>query len=214
MAIPRTLDWEAFILAYPGMRLRPRGDCTLAFEGSFAFKAVREGHPDVDDSYDLSIIVPEAFPRALPVVAETAGRIPSDGKHHINQDRSLCLGARLRLLIELAKKPTLMGYAERCLVPYLYAMSLNLNFGIPFAFGELDHGSVGELKDYIEVLGLQNIEQTKQAVALLGVKERNANKHACPCGCGRRLGACRFRNRLNRIRQLASLEWFRVNAPK
>ena len=195
------------------MKIRPCAGTTLAFQGTFDFTAEGNGHPRITDSYQLSIRIPEAFPLDLPITLEIAGRIPCDGKHHINHDQSLCLGARIRLLQELAKKPTLRGYAEKCLIPYLYAMSLNLNYGVPFAFGELAHGAKGELQDYMEMLGLKDTRQAKQALSLLIMKERVANKQPCPCGCGKRLGTCNFRNRLNAIRQLSSLSWFRANLP-
>ncbi|MEW6405777.1 MAG: hypothetical protein AB1649_28630, partial [Chloroflexota bacterium] len=78
---------------------------------------------------------------------------------------------------------------------------------------ELAHGDKGELQDYIDLFGLKNPLQAKQALSLLSMKERVANKHPCPCGCGKRLGTCDFRDRLNAIRQLTSLSWFRANTP-
>lgn len=208
-----SLDWKEFLAEYPGMKIRPCAGTTLAFQGTFDFTAVGKGHPRITDSYQLSIRIPEAFPNDLPITYETAGRIPCDRRHHINHDQSLCLGAPIRILLELSKKPTLLGYAEKCLVPYLYAMSLNLNHGVPFAFGELAHGTEGELQDYIEMFGLKTPLQAKQALSLLSMKERVANKQPCPCGCRKRLGTCNFRNRLNAIRQLTSLSWFRANLP-
>ncbi|MFH0908786.1 MAG: hypothetical protein V1929_08490 [bacterium] len=204
-----TLDWQDFVDDYPDMRLWPQAEAGLGLKGIFAFQAQVNEMPQVTDAYEIEMIVPLGFPRDLPRVWETGGRIPVDGKHHRSYDGTLCLGAPLRSLVSLAKQPSLVGFAERCLVPYLYAMSRHLNEGIPFVFGELEHGSPGELADYAELLGLKTPEQAKKAINLLGMKERCANKHACPCGCGMRLGLCPFRFRLVELRALAPLHWFR-----
>jgi hypothetical protein len=214
MGLFDTLDWRQFIDDYPGMRLWPQIGTELGLKGRFAFRAQRPAMPEVTDVYELSLLVPSAFPRDIPQVKETAGRIPADGKHHRNSDGTLCLGSPLRLLVNISKNPTLIGFAENCLIPYLYAMSRNLNEGIPFVFGELEHGTPGELSDYAALLGVKNPDQARKAVRLLGMKERCANKQPCPCGCGHRLGRCTFRARLSQIRDLAPLSWFRSVAQR
>jgi len=191
------------------MAIRPNPGSNTVLKGLFAFEAFKEGLQEISDSYDLSILVPETFPRDLPRVTETAGRIPRDGKHHINADGTLCLGAPLRLLWNFSKIPSLVGFAEIFLVPFLYAMSLKLNYGIPFVFGELAHGASGELADYVDMLGLKSPEQAKRALALLAQKKRCANKYPCPCGCGLRLGRCRFNYQIRAFRKIASRSLFK-----
>lgn len=182
---------------------------SAVLSGSFDFSAQRRGMPEIRDGYDLSITVPSLFPRDLPSVIETAGRIPRDGNHHVNPDGTLCLGSRLRLIWILSKTPTLVGYAEKCLVPYLYSISHKLRFGGRFPFDELEHDSPGELKDYADLFGLKRSEQAKRALELLGMKKRRANKRLCPCGCGKRLGRCQFNFRLQKFRLLANRSWFK-----
>lgn len=214
MSLFDTLDWRQFIDDYPGMRLWPQPGLDLGIRGRFAFSVHSPEVPEVTDEYELSVIVPVAFPREIPRVRETAGRIPADGKHHRNLDGTLCLGSPLRLLVNMSKNPTLVGFAESCLIPYLYAMSRNLKEGIPFPFGELQHGKPGELTDYAELFGLKTPDQARMAVQLLGMKENHANKQPCPCGCGKILGRCEFRERLSQMRALAPMDWFRKVAKR
>ena len=204
-----TSDLSDFVRNYRGMAIRPKPGSSTALKGLFAFVAIKEGLPKISDSYDLSILVPETFPRDLPRVTETAGRIPRDGKHHINPDGTLCLGTPLRLLRDFSKIPTLVGFAEIFLVPYLYAVSLKLDYGIPFVFGELEHGGPGELADYADMLGLKSPEQAKRALTLLAQKKRRANKFQCPCGCGLRLGRCHFNYQIGAFRKIASRSLFK-----
>jgi hypothetical protein len=115
-------------------------------------------------------------------------------------------------MFKLSRKPTLPGFAEMCLVPYLFAMSHTLRSGGPFAFDELQDGAKGILIDYADLFDLNTPEQARYALALLGIKKRRANKLPCPCACGKRLGRCKLNMRLRQFRQIASRIWFRSSA--
>ncbi|HYE19730.1 MAG TPA: hypothetical protein VEA69_14870 [Tepidisphaeraceae bacterium] len=200
---------DQFLAAYPQMAVRPSPGTHLRLKGTFAFCAEHGDHGRICDAFELLVEVPPSFPQDLPVVKEVAGRIPMRGEFHINGDRSLCLGSRLRLLLKLRAAPTLSGFAARCLVPYLYAISKKLRDGGKLVFGELAHYGSGMLADYAQLLGLKVPDQVRGALALLGTKRRVANKLRCPCGCSLRLGRCKFNRRLAQFRRLASRTWFK-----
>ena len=143
---------------------------------------------------------------------EICGKIPRNGKFHVNPDGTLCLGSPLRLLWKINSAPSLTGFIDTCLVPYLYAVSYKLKHGGDFVFGELDHGVQGIVEDYSVILGLKEREQIKRAIQLLGMKKRIANKKPCPCGCGKRLGICPFHKKLNEFRQKIPVAWFKAHA--
>lgn len=204
------LGLREFLQDYPRMAIRPApAGSSVTLSGIFDFSAKSNNGDEITDSYSLRILVPSAFPRSLPEVTETGNRIPRNGEHHVNPDGTLCLGAPLRLLWQLSLKPTLSGFAEKCLVPYLYAISCKLKFGGDLPFKELQHGTPGELRDYADLFGLNEPEQARAALRLLMMKKRNANKYPCPCGCGRRLGKCSFNDKLRKFRDLADRNWFK-----
>lgn len=199
---------DSFLQDYPGMSIAPLLESVVIVKGKFAFNASSSGMPEIKDAYQLEIKIPLTFPRELPSVTETALRIPRDGNHHVNYDDTLCLGSPLRLRWKLSQYPTLIGFAKECLIPYLYSVSHKLKYGT-FPFGELDHGKPGVISDYLNLLGLSTEDQVKQTLVLLGTKKRQANKRLCPCGCGKRLGACRFHLKINDFRKVAARPWFR-----
>jgi len=201
-----------FLDDYPGMSTAPCLDAGVCLRGKFRFKANVPGSDEIEDSYKLEIAVPDKFPRTLPKVKETGGKIPRDGNFHVNPDGTLCLGSPLRLLKKVHGVPSLSGFADKCLVPYLYAVSYKLIHGGDFVFGELGHGDQGIVDDYSVMLGLKERHQITQAIQLLGVKKRIANKRPCPCGCGKRLGACPFHHKLNEFRKMAPVAWFKAHA--
>lgn len=190
------------------MSLVPSRGSSLVIKGVFSFLATPKGRLSITDSYRIKITVPDEFPRAVPTVTETTRKIPRDGKHHVNPDGSLCMGSPLRLLQKISENPNLVGFSKNCLVPYLYGVTYKLQIGEEFPFGELPHGEKGILDDYLILFGLKTTDQVKQALILLGMKERIANKQSCPCDCGQRLSKCSFRHKLNQYRKLATRSWF------
>lgn len=201
-------ELATFLSGYPGMTVSPITEGAVTLTGSFSFSATPENHPRITDTYRLKIIVSLDFPTSMPDVYELDRKIPRDDKHHVNGDDTLCLGSPLRLRWKLNQKPTVVGFAEECLVPYLYSISHKLKYGT-FPFGELDHGEPGIIADYTELLRVPTKDQVRYSLYLLGKKKRHANKKLCPCGCGIRLGACRYHFHHVRIRKLAQPSWFR-----
>lgn len=207
-----------FLLDYPGMSTSPCSVPGVCLRGNFRFKANESVGGEIVDSYKLEIIVPSKFPQALPEVKETGDKIKRDGNFHVNPDGSLCLGSPLRLLRKVHSAPSLTGFVDQCLIPYLYAVSYKRMHGGDFIFGELAHGSQGIVDDYSVMLGVNKRQQVIEALQLLGIKKRIANKKLCPCGCRRRLGSCPFHHKLNELRKMAPVSWFRkhkliINTP-
>ena len=214
-----TTGWEAsiglfeFLRDYPLMAVRPTSKNALILQGTFSFKATTTEGVAVTDSFSLRIQVPRVFPRDLPVVVETGGRIPRRGDYHVNsKDETLCLGSPIRLLTVIAGEASLTGFAANCLVPYLHAVSRRLKSNEPLVFGELAHGQNGALDDYVGLFGLRNPDQVMQTLRLLCIRKRLANKHRCPCNCGLRLGRCRFNLHVASLRALASRSWYQTAA--
>ncbi len=188
----------------------PSRSTSLELKGNFSFTANPKGMNCITDSYQIKISVPREFPAAIPTVIETNKKIPRDGKHHVNSDGSLCLGSPLRLLQILSQNPCLVGFAEKCLVPYLYSVSKKIQSDGCFEFGELRHGKQGIIDDYMNLFGVSTQTQVMHTLKLIGMKRRVANKKTCPCNCTRRLGKCSFRRKINSLRKMAPRSWFKA----
>jgi len=212
MGIKTFNSLDHFLDDHPGMSTAPCLDAGICLRGKFRFRTDVSGNNEIEDSYELEIFVPDKFPQALPKVKETGGKIPRESNFHVNPDGSLCLGSPLILLKKIHNAPSLSGFVYKCLVPYLYAVSYKLVHGGDFVFGELDHGNQGIMDDYSIMFNLPKKFQITQAIELLSVRKRIANKQPCPCGCGKRLGVCSFRFKLNKFRKMAPVSWFKAHA--
>jgi hypothetical protein len=199
------LGIDRFLFDNPGMAIQPTQSDDLVIRGRFDFKA-KFNNLTIEDYYYLEICINQNFPNVIPIVKETDQKIPKIADYHVFKDDRLCFGAKLILLMKIKKDPTLSGFAENCLVPYLYAMSYKLRNGGEFIFGELEHGVQGILNEYKRYFGLTSNDQVLKTLKLISnFKKRIANKKMCPCGCNRKLTNCSLHNKVTEIRKNISI---------
>jgi len=108
----------------------------------------------------------------------------------------------------LAEGLSLVGFVERCVIPYLYRYSYLKMYG-EAPFEDLEHGPSGIAEDLRLLLGLKRESEVLPFVRLLAMRKRHANKERCPCGSGSRFGRCHHRL-ANRLRGRLGRYWFRV----
>lgn len=141
---------------------------------------------NIEDEYSIEILIPQDYPLVLPKIFETGGRIPRD--FHQYQDGSLCLGAPLATKQKFRRQPSLFGYVEGCVIPYLYSYSYKCKFG-KMPFGELSHGGKGILEYYQEVFSVRDPRRVRRFLQILADGSYRGHLR-CPCGGGKRLRSC------------------------
>jgi hypothetical protein len=188
---------------YPGFDLLMNSQKIWIIEGTMHFVAEFEGK-EIEDKYTLSFIIPDSYPKSPPAVRETGGRIPDDYHHYTNG--ALCLGAPVAVRLLFNKYPTLIGFVEKCLIPYLYRFSYKSMYGSP-PYTELSHGWPGLLEYYQELF---NVEDRKSVLKLLKILADN-DYHAktnCPCGSRKRFRDCHG-DIIRKLSRLQSTEAFK-----
>jgi len=118
------------------------------------------------------------------------------------------MGSETRLRLMLSEGLSLVGFIDRCLIPYLYRFSyLETRGEAPSV--DLERGVNGIREDLRQLLGAKRESEVLPFTRLLGMRKRHANKEHCPCGSGGRVGRCHNRQ-LNRLRERLGRYWFRV----
>lgn len=198
-----------FLTEQPEMRIAPSPTDDVCLIGTYTLDATHPAAGRVTQTYDVMIVVPEDFPSQPPAVFEVSTKIPRDPDFHVNaHDHSLCLGSPLALRRVIRRWPNLQEFLARTLRPYLYAVTLKLETGQDFVFGELRHGTEGQIQDLADDLQLPEA-RVAAALDLLLMPRDHADTQSCPCRCGKLLGECELRERLNDVRSLASESWIR-----
>lgn len=193
-------DEAGFLERFPGMRWVPGIPGTLSFEGELAFRAQMQGFPEVEDQYQIQMIV-SGEGIEVPLVWETGGRIPrSIDFHVVEKTGQLCLGSHLKLRSMIGRSPNLVLFTEQCIVPYLYAASLRLRGAANYPWGELGHGDEGLLPEYEELTGVRGAKAVAKALRIAAWPRRELQDATCPCGCKRRLLRCTIWPKLRQLR--------------
>ena len=147
---------EAFLSAYPNIRLVDVHADKIELQGEYQLKAQLAGSRFIERTFSLRIVCPSEYPRALPVVFDTAGYFPRNQDFHTYSDGSFCLGSDLKIKSILKADSSLTTFFEKIVVRFLYSVSHRVEFG-NFPYGELDHGEKGLIDDYSQLFNV-NVE--------------------------------------------------------
>lgn len=202
------LNLQEFLLSHPQMRLIEYCDEQVVVEGDYLLNAQMDGYKAIQGTFRIRIIFPAKYPRTLSKVIDVNKGIPRHMDYHTYPDGSFCLGSEINLKYILYYHPTALDLLERVITPFLYKIVYKLKYGIA-PFGELEHGEDGLVHDYQRLFCVRDKASVLQVLRALGKRKREANKLLCPCGCGNRLGGCRYRFSLMQWRHLGSRRWFR-----
>ncbi len=140
------------------------------------------------DRWEVSIILPRAYPKDLPIVRETGGRIPADRSNHVLQsDGTACVllpetrykwfprGARFRVYLDGPMTAFFANQSHRAR-------------GGRWVHDEWDHGPLAAVRFYRELLGPDEEIVAWRALIAMGLGLREEQK--CPCGRGKPIGSC------------------------
>ena len=172
---------------HKGLRHVIDDDVHTLLSGALNFEASANGLETISDSFDIELSVPHAFPDSSPQAREIGGRIGADYEH-LNPDDTLCLAVPIEQRRLFLEQPTLLGFVNRLLVPYLYGYSFWKKHGY-HPFGEAAHGSEGILRHYVDTLSLRGSLQALAVICFL-FEHGYRGHHDCPCGSGRIVRAC------------------------
>lgn len=178
-------QFQDLYLNFPGLILEKKGEDVWQIRGKIWFS--REYlKRRIDDEYSVEILVLKDYPISLPKIFEIEGRIPKD--FHRFQDETLCLGAPLEVKALFRKRPTLFGYVDNCVIPYLYSYSYKCKYG-KLPFGELSHGGKGLLEFYQNLFDIKDPRRIQRFLEILSLGNYQ-DRTRCPCGSGKRLRIC------------------------
>lgn len=155
--------------------------------GMLPFEASADGLESINEAFEIELVVPYDFPEIFPRVKETGGRITTDYEHR-NPDGTLCLAIPLEQRRVFFEQPTLLGFINRLVIPYLYGYCFWERHG-SHPFDEAAHGYEGILCHYVDALGLRDEISALRVICFL-FEYGYRGHHECPCGSGQRVRSC------------------------
>jgi len=163
------------------------GPGLIVLSGSVNFEAGSDNLETINEWFQLEIEIPPGYPNKLPFVKETSGKIDFR-YHHLNADGSFCLAAPFEIKRVFSKQPTLVGYMDNLVLPYLYSYCYWREHKT-MPFGELSHGGDGIVEYYLDQFGVSDKTALVRSLYKL-YKFGYRGHHACPCGSGKAIRKC------------------------
>lgn len=177
-----------------------------------AFPIVHEGR--VLDRYQIEIEWSDSD-IDVPLVRETAGRIPWIADRHMSQGGLACLFVPEEWLMRPREERVLIRYLDGPVRNFFLWQSL-VEQGESAPWGERAHGVPGLIEAYGDMLEMEGESAIRQCLEYLS-KEEVKGHWACPCGSGKRIRHCHrehLRNLRSRIpRHIARLALKRLTKP-
>ncbi len=171
---------------YDGLESSYSGNKTF-IKGILAFNASFQKLESIADWFEIEITITEDYPRVLPVVKEIQGKVHSD-YNHLYSDATFCLATPLAVRQSFSKNPTLLGFINNLVIPYLYSYCYwERNGSMPF--DERSHGLTGLVEHYCDLFETDmkpKLWQGLQRISKYGYR----GHHLCPCGSGKILRNC------------------------
>ena len=162
-------------------------DSEHALLGSVYFSASVDGKETIEASYDIKISIPHSYPVELPKVYSSGYQL-DERFEHTNPDTSFCLAVPFEERKLYDYEPTLLGFINNLVVPFLYGYSYFLKHG-KHPFGEREHGDKGILNFYLELFGSSNAETLILSLCKFAVAGYQPHEK-CPCGSGKKVLKC------------------------
>jgi hypothetical protein len=162
-------------------------DHERVLSGTLPFEASADGLDTITDKFEIELRIPHVFPDMLPLARETAGRIERSYPH-INGDGTLCLAVPVEQRRIFFEQPSLIGFVNRLVIPYLYGYCYWKQHG-RHPFDEQQHGQEGIVQHYIDTLHLAD-ELAALAVVCFLFEHGYRGHHDCPCGSGLKVRNC------------------------
>lgn len=170
---------------YPNFELRRDFFGNLSVRGPLRATAIhREVEVEVD-GFEVEISLPFDYPSRPPVVRELGSRTAG---FHTNPDGTFCLGAPLAVRATFRKDPTLLGFIDNTIVPFLFSFVYWKKFG-NLPYGELSHGAKGIVEYYRDLLDIESKQDILPLIRVLADDDYRGHI-LCPCNSGLKTRYC------------------------
>lgn len=148
---------------------------------------IKEGSK-ILDRFSIEIQLPADYPEGVPVVFETAGRIPHTLDRHCYDTGASCLFLPEERWRAWPKGSSLLQLIDGPVRNYFIGQSVFECDGV-WPFDQWDHGFLGRKQYYRELLGTDDPGKVRRYFEILTAKKIKGHWE-CPCGSGQKLRAC------------------------
>ncbi len=156
------------------------------------------------DSFEIEILLPEDYPKSLPIVKDIGNNIPKNINRHMYSDGTCCLTINHVMIQKYqANNYYLLNFIDDFVKPF-FANQLYFEQTGTWLTGEYSHGNDGKreyLKEYIQITD----DVLFGKLLHLAIKSRFNQQKQCPCHSKKPLKRCHLQTVLEIKRLLPYL---------
>lgn len=146
----------------------------------------------VIDKYELEIEFPQSYPKSLPIVRETAGRIPIDiDRHMIPENRQACFFLVEERYLHFPIGSPIIKFIDGPMYQFFLSQTYYELTG-KWIFGEHRHGIYGIYDYYAELLNTKDLNIIIKFVDYVS-KKKIKSYWPCYCSKNKRLDECHLK---------------------
>ena len=182
---------------YPNLHIYIENE-TVFMRGSFPLTFENE----VLDRYQVEIEFLTDYPDSVPIIRETAGRIPrTPDSHIITSDGQCCLFLPDERWKVCPEGSSFLDFLNGPVRTFFLGQTM-VRLGQPWPFGEHEHGVKGILDYYEGLLGSNDLRIILTYLRYIS-KPIIKGHWDCPCGNGKRLRNCHFQELIELRRKIS-----------
>ena len=141
------------------------------------------------DTYEVSIFIPPAYPKDIPILQETGKKIKRDIDWHMSSEGICCLATRAKIFHDLSGGITLLKWLDKFTHPFLANHVYRIR-NKNYAHEEFSHGTKGIIEGWEKITGIQGVGSIlKHLSQIIGYRTQAINR-PCFCGSGKKYKRC------------------------
>lgn len=141
------------------------------------------------DQYNVKIVFPHRYPKEMPIMFETGGRIPREDDYHVNPDGSCCLSVPAMEMIICSRGISAANFIQELAIPYLANHTYKRKFN-KFAREEYDHGIGGLYQFYADAFKSEQWNLIMAGLRKIVLNELPQRNDLCFCGSAKKYKNC------------------------
>jgi len=177
---------EDLIEHYPTLHAYEEG-AGIVVRGTFPIEL-----PDVGtaERFHITIVLPPGYPKVIPTVFETKGRIPWKPDRHMGEHGAACLFVPEEYRLKYPAGQRFLEFLQGSVRDYFLAQLVFERDNV-WPFGQRPHGVDGRHEFFKELLGLPESRLVHSYLSCLAIKDLKGHIF-CPCGSGKRIRECHW----------------------
>ena len=175
-----------FQKAYPNISIIKETEEEIRLKGDFLLHKECCDY-QILENYEIEIVIPLGV-QQFPYVIDVNGYIDPSYRHYYPKTKILCLETDVRFMVDFVGGFDLLFWMRNYVEAYFFTYEYYMRFD-EFPYGERQHGLVGVLEAYQEILDVKSTQEAYDFMHYISTNPYRGHL-CCPCNSGKKIRIC------------------------